>query len=1156
MSLKPKSWQELAGLALKVTMAIVVPSAATVANPLIDLTLAIAGTWTSDPREQIGNKRSKSLETLLATQLASLDEFETDVSDNEKLAALDVVKGLLKEIDISYVDLEAADFDPEIMYNRGAHECRVRLRNNLLGEPGFEFGLALFRLSIRQIASLVSTMPFFERKVSLETYLLAKRTPERIVHSLETIVVPSSREGTSKEQSEFDAEYRSAIIRKHSRVEQFGLDDVPPALRWQPLEATYISLVASKLLSPAALQSVGHSRYAASDLTNLKSSTRHTIEEIVSSSSADFPSKQLRLVVSGQAGSGKTTVVKWLSTCCALGAKSPTELGFWNGAVPFPVNLSSAIPPGSRLMPGTNALIQSIGFSASQPAGWLEAVLKNEKSLIFFDGLDELPPDRRAIGKDWIRDICERYPRCGIVVSSRPEAIDPHFFGENEFGLVSIQPLSYEQAQSCMSRWFNAQCDPVPVDRAEVFRSRERSLIHHFEIDPNIRDLSESPLLVAMLCAYYASGSSVAPIDRVKLISNVTNVLVDRRDRERGVIPPDMISFTLERKLQLLGQIASSLFTNAARSVRILHSNGSSAILIEDDILALMPPGPGLDTESTVRYVLDRSMVFSAIGSDEARFAHALFLEHLAGYQFAQQERGSELLEMSSLPGWYSVASFYCAGSTGNQSTIFIRDLLLQVKHSERAMSDQRRMVYCLVECLGSSRAYDENLYRQVSVQLQASLPPQSPEEVALLASLGPAAISMLPIPTNSSEAAAYVATARRIRGEPGLGMLEDFANGAYASDLAPHLVSAWTDFDAEEYALRVLSRLGAKPLSVSVRTVECAKSLRHLHNVTEIALGPCEGLTDLKPFASCQELTSLDLKDARRLKSLEGIQGLTALRRLRLPARGVDTLLPLALSSNLTEVRIENCSGINSLSPLRGLKSLRTLSISSVSPPLLRELSHGFERIERLACHGSIAEFGFLEGLPKLVTLRVESILDRGVTGGEAIARLSNLKLLDLKLNSAKGPVRLPLDSKISVLTLSGEIQLDLNNFQENERLAECKMRGKVTWWSSNNSAYAAPLTDMLAFSKNRRLRVLEISNNPGLYYAKGIEQCSQLAKLILNDCDQLEDLTPLNDLKQLVLISLLGSVPREPFETLRSRAGLHIEFDDRVPAWQQEAG
>ncbi len=1117
------------------------------------------------PKDKIGDAYfGKNFKRIVAdntkqmlAQLEDFVEFELKVNEYDRDAAIEVVTSTISGIKFNYASIERSNFDPVEFSRLNYHFCEKALTEERISESGIGFGKRLFELTIRQIMSITEALPEFQHQMALETYLSSKNNAEKIALKLQEIIVPSHRVGNTEELDRFDAKYKNLIIQRISKLQQFGLDGVAPALRWQPLEATYISLSSTKRLDGNDLTKLGHgSNGINTKLNALSKGSANTVEKTIRDCGQLNTEGGIRLAISGQAGSGKTTVMKWIALCCAKGDKSVIDLGKINSSFPFLVSLSQAIPIDKNISPSLNYLNSFISPEKT-PANWLDSRL-SEKSIILFDGLDELLPEKQIIAKEWIRNIASEFPKCSIIISARPEAIDSYFLGELGFSYVSIRNMSPEQSLSCIDRWFDAQCSSATPSQANIYRKREIALKDHLSSDLNLRDLTESPLLTAMLCAYYANGSLANDGNRIKLVKNVIQVLIDGRDRERDVIPQELKQFTVDRKLEQLSKIAHFLFVNSARIATLDLSIGSCVLNVGSESLQLKAPGPSLDLSRSTKYLLERSAILIQVSDRSASFVHALFLENLTGYYFANYELGDSLIDSHLLPGWYSVAPFYCDYSTGNQANIFIRNVAERILDFIENESLRRRLTYCLVECVSASHRYDERLLDFVRHELSTCLPPKDDEEVKLLSSIGSSALLMLPPPESLEELASHIATARRVRGEEAMEFLSDLASRNPKKELVPLLFESWIDFDAASFAQKVLGLLDFTGYTAVVKISECARQISHCRNLRNLTLGPCEGIESIGEIPGLDSVTTLDMSAMTSLKNLDGISRFHSLRTLWLPKfKELYTIEPLKHLEDLSELFLLDGHRLQSLDPVSRHSSLRSISINYPSSEILDDLRVGFEHLERFSCFNYSGTLKFLAGLPNLRILRILSN-DHVLEHVSAISNMRFLTLLDLSGQIRNDPLILPLSSQISRLKLSGSILVDYDSFQSQENLVTCAFDGRIDFYeiSEDQRFTIRHLADLSHFSNNSRLKKLSITNNLSVYSCKGVDENRKLIELILDDCSEIFQVSWLNDMPQLMKISLNGNVDASVVDEIIARKGLVIDYDVNHPSWSQETG
>lgn len=165
-----------------------------------------------------------------------------------------------------------------------------------------------------------------------------------------------------------------------------------------------------------------------------------------------------RLVLLGDPGSGKSTVVNWICTALSRGVDGPLTQAFGGPLIPLPFTLRelglgadfAALPDAAskweRLLHffTSRPVAQQLGDQRRAgrlyEGGLIFQLLKKGQALLLLDGLDEIVSfDVRYALCEAVHKGMRRYPRCRWVLTSRIVGYDEVEFDQerrmNEYGL-------------------------------------------------------------------------------------------------------------------------------------------------------------------------------------------------------------------------------------------------------------------------------------------------------------------------------------------------------------------------------------------------------------------------------------------------------------------------------------------------------------------------------------------------------------------------------------------------------------------------------------------------------------------------------------------------------------------------------------------------
>ena len=267
----------------------------------------------------------------------------------------------------------------------------------------------------------------------------------------------------------------------------------------------------------------------------------------------DLLARHRRVLVAGAGGTGKTVLANRI---CYEIAVSP-------GATTQPYDVGFAVPLRQRSDrdPDLETLIADAvrsQYRLDLPQETVRTLLRDRRTVVIFDGLDEVPPTSRGQATRDITAFCDRYPSAKVVVTSRP-GLPRAAFTAARFRLYQVAPLITADVASYVERWQQvAQTEPgAYAPLLEAVWSPEGG-----------RDWLSTPLLITQLLAMYDRTGAV-PRSEIELYDMTYSVLFENREMSRGIrrllSPPELgklvsyLSYELKARTGVLG-VADSEF--------------------------------------------------------------------------------------------------------------------------------------------------------------------------------------------------------------------------------------------------------------------------------------------------------------------------------------------------------------------------------------------------------------------------------------------------------------------------------------------------------------------------------------------------------------------------------------------------------------------
>lgn len=339
---------------------------------------------------------------------------------------------------------------------------------------------------------------------------------------------------------------------------------------------------------------------------------------VVEASARELLSSRVSAQVVGDAGFGKTTLLRYL---CSLAIDDRERL-------PVFVTLGSV---GSRksLVTAVSEALASSGYAHSR-ASLLDA-LERGNAVLFLDGLDEALP-RAPDLRDRIQSFREDFPATQVFLSSRPWAALRHARGMVP---MLMQPFTREQLEAFFRKWF-------PNDQASAL-----SILRHIDEHKELGAPFSTPLVAALLAVVKSRGGQL-PRSLPDVYERRLDLLLSAWDSVKGVRRD---RFEPQDKRFFLKKFAFRLHTLQLRL-------GTRAVALK----CLREELPSLSTGNSAEAFLDElirhnNVLFEEEGGDIS-FGHLQYQEHLAALE-ARENPLANIAEHLREGWWWGALKMY-----------------------------------------------------------------------------------------------------------------------------------------------------------------------------------------------------------------------------------------------------------------------------------------------------------------------------------------------------------------------------------------------------------------------------------------------------------------------------------------------------------------
>lgn len=418
-------------------------------------------------------------------------------------------------------------------------------------------------------------------------------------------------ENEAKTIDNFISDYKKSAIEKLSPINFFGIALNQHRDRPSNIELSNL-FVKPMFISTSKNIKKNNSIFSLVNAYNEKNGI--TISKI-------FSENDSNIIILGDPGSGKSLLIKYL--ILSIIQNEITENGFnkYKEYLPFRIELrkfvEEKVKSNCTLLGYLHILLKK-EYQIEISEILLKKIVKNKKTLFFFDGLDEIfDLNVKHEVRDDINIFLSLFENSRSIITSRFIGYHDIKFNVKKFKEFSIANFNNQQIDELITKFFTAQIS--------LIAKRDKSIKGCIDQVKKINwDLKSNPLILTLIIILVKNNLDI-PDSKLEIYEACTNTLVEKRDLDEKELK---IKLPVKDNKKIFANLAFWQYESISKKKQISYIKAQNQIaqyLLEKKEFKEMDEALEV-AEKFLKFAEYRSIYF------ENNFTHKTFFEYYAAF--------------------------------------------------------------------------------------------------------------------------------------------------------------------------------------------------------------------------------------------------------------------------------------------------------------------------------------------------------------------------------------------------------------------------------------------------------------------------------------------------------------------------------------------